>query len=128
MGAVQKSQTTSVPVGLALPSLQWWHSREPLLPLGFPARHHAGCRKRSDQLPQGPAGLPDAAGRPFPSVVDAAGGDPLDPERPGLTGGDGAICQTLSPDPQRAARHGFRQVALGFQVQAAASPAGRGWL
>jgi hypothetical protein len=27
-------------------------------------------------------------GRPFPSVVDAAGGDPLDPERPGLTVGE----------------------------------------
>ena len=27
-------------------------------------------------------------------MVDAAGGDPLDPERPGFAGGDGAICQT----------------------------------
>ena len=57
-------------------------------------------------------------------MVDAAGGDPLDPERPGFIGGDGAFCQAPPVDTQRAAGHRFRQVPLGLNVPAAAGPAG----
>ena len=33
-------------------------------------------------------------------MVDADGGDPRDPERPGLAGGDGAIRQAAPPGTQ----------------------------
>ena len=40
-------------------------------------------------------------------MVDAAGSDPLDPERPGFVGGNGAFCQTPPADAQRAAGTDF---------------------
>ena len=45
----------------------------------IPARN-AIRYNRSDQLPQGAAGLPHAPGDLLPAVVDAAVGDPRDPE------------------------------------------------
>ena len=68
--------------------------------------------------------MPSAPGHPFPAVVDAARGDPVEPERPGLTGGDGAIRQTPPSDAQRAAGNGFRQVAVGFHLSLAAGAVG----
>jgi len=62
----------------------------------------------------------------FP-VVDAAGGDPGHPERPGLAGRDAGIPQTPPADAQQAAGNRFRQVAIGLDDQAAAGPAGRSW-
>lgn len=103
-------------------------AREPLLTLGLPALHHACCCKRSDQFFQGSAGLPDAPRHSLSAVVDAVSGDPLDPEQPGFTGGDGAICQTPPADAQRIAGHRFRNVALRFHLPAAVDPAGCGLL
>jgi hypothetical protein len=45
----------------------------------IPARN-ASRYNRFDQLPQGAAGLPHAPGDLLPAVVDAAVGDPRDPE------------------------------------------------
>ena len=57
-------------------------------------------------------------------MVDAAGGDPLDPERPGFTDGHGAFCQTLPQDTQRDSRNGFRQVTVGFHLSLASGAVG----
>ena len=56
--------------------------------------------------------------------MNAAGGDPVDPERPGLSGGDGAIRQTPSPDAQRVTGYRVQQVAFGLDVPAAAGAVG----
>lgn len=53
-----------------------------MFPAGFRASHHACWGRRSDQLSQVAARPSDEPGRPFPAVVDAAGGDPLDPLPP----------------------------------------------
>jgi hypothetical protein len=45
----------------------------------------------TDLIPQDDARLPQAAWGALSSVVDAAGGDPGDPQQPGLTAGHGAI-------------------------------------
>lgn len=44
-----------------------------------------------DQFSQGAAGQPDASQHPLSPVVDVAGGDPVNPAWPGLSGGDGAL-------------------------------------
>ncbi len=89
------------------------------IPLGLPARRHACCGKRSDQLPQGASGLPDAPGHPSPAVVDAAGGDPLDPERSGLAGGCPASTLLAGGlHQQGVTRNGCHLVTLGFLAQA----------
>jgi len=79
--------------------------------------------------------LPDPPGHPLHAVVDAAGGDPGDPPlRARLTPTAArarwlawSIRETPSPDARQAAGHRFRQVAIGFQIHAAAGPARRGW-
>jgi len=81
------------------------------------------CRKRSDQLPQGLAGLPDAPWGALSPVVDAAGGDPRDPERPGFAAGHGAFCQAAPQDAERAAWHPYRQAALVLNLPGAAGAA-----
>ena len=111
-----------------LPLLRW-HSRERLFPFGLRSRHHACCSKRSDQLPQGAPGLPDAARRPFPALVDAAGGDSLDPEEPGLTGADGALCRTEPTGLMRAVRDIFGKSSSDSTInQVGPGAVGRGWL
>lgn len=112
------------PVALVGPSCLRCCAREPHLQLGHPARRYACCCKRSDQLSQGAARLLNAPRDPLSPEVDAAGGDSLDPERPGFVSVNGAIRQMPPADAQRAAGNRFRQVAIGLDVPAAVGPVG----
>lgn len=77
-------------------------ARELLRSVVFPACR-SRCGQRSDQLPRGLAGFPLAARHPVSPVVDAALGDSGPPDRPGFSGGDGALLLTeeASPSPKR---------------------------
>ena len=98
-----------------LPGLRAWVRSVELPPLSAPKRFCFN-RSRSDQLPQGNPGRPDAAGRAHPGLVTIAGGCTGHPEQVREPARSGAFC----PAPSRCA-HGVswdrtQAPSLGFRL------------
>lgn len=95
-GLLSRSYEKPVPVALVMTDIKQRFAGGPMLLIVGLVVSGPIRGNQSDQLPQGVAGLSDAPRGALSFVVDAAGGDPRDPERPGLAAGHGAFCQAVT--------------------------------
>jgi len=73
-------------------------------------------QSRSDQLPQGDPGCPDAAGRSHPGLVPAAGRRTRNPEQMREPAGSGALCPASPQRPHRGVGPGAQASTLGYRL------------